>query len=406
MNASSALSDLQQSFWRDRKRLSWLLSVAVPLAVGSGPVLYLLSGRTFALWLPLLGVYLLLPLLDWLGGTEQANPPDSALEALSADRYYRWVTWAIVPLLWAVIVLAAWFVSRHPLPWHALLAVVVTTGVVGGFCINVGHELGHRRNRLERWLAKLVLAPTGYGHFYVEHNRGHHRDVATPEDPASARLGESWYAFVLREWPGAWRRAWQLETARMQGLGRSRFSLHNDIVQTTLITVALWVGLALWLGAPVLLFLLAAAVWANLQLSSANYIEHYGLARKRLPSGRYEPCQPQHSWNSNHRVSNWALFHLQRHSDHHAHATRRYQALRHHDSAPQLPTGYFGMFLLAYVPPLWFQVMNPRLIAAVDSERDRINLQPGYETKLEALLSAGQVGGDAMPPANSAESGY
>jgi alkane 1-monooxygenase len=234
------------------------------------------------------------------------------------------------------------------------------------------------------WPTKLVLAPTGYGHFHVEHNRGHHRDVATPDDPASSRMGESIYAFVVREIPGAWRRAWRLERERMQGLGRSRFSLHNDIVQTSLITLALWTTLIAWLGIGVLPFLIAASFWANFQLTSANYIEHYGIARKRLPNGRYEPCKPEHSWNSNHLVSNWALFHLQRHSDHHANATRRYQCLRHFDEAPQLPTGYFGMFLLSYVPPLWFRVMDPRLLAMVGRDPERINAQPSQRQHLFA----------------------
>ena len=370
--------------YRDRKRATWLLSMAVPLLAAAGPLLYLASAAAWTLWLPVLLVYIGLPIADLVVGEDRSNPPDAVMPELDADPYYRVIAWMMVPLLWIAFVFAAWFVARHTLPWHGVLAVTIATGVVGGFCINIGHELGHKRGAFERWLAKLVLAPTGYGHFHVEHNRGHHRDVATPDDPASSRMGESIYAFVVREIPGAWRRAWRLERERMQGLGRSRFSLHNDIVQTSLITLALWTTLIAWLGIGVLPFLIAASFWANFQLTSANYIEHYGIARKRLPNGRYEPCKPEHSWNSNHLVSNWALFHLQRHSDHHANATRRYQCLRHFDEAPQLPTGYFGMFLLSYVPPLWFRVMDPRLLAMVGRDPERINAQPSQRQHLFA----------------------
>lgn len=368
----------------DPKRHAWLLSLGVPLLAASGPLAFLASGSAAWLWAPLVLVYVAVPLADWLVGEDRGNPPESAVPALEADRYYRWITFALVPLLWFAFIAAAWFASTRALPTHGWIALALSTGVVGGFCINVGHELGHKRPALERWLAKLVLAPTGYGHFHVEHNRGHHRDVATPEDPASARLGESLWRFLPREMPGAWRRAWALETGRMRTLGRPWWSPHNEIVQTSLITLALWGSLVAWLGADVLPFVLLASLWANFQLTCANYIEHYGISRRRLADGRYEPCRPHHSWNSNHLVSNLALFHLQRHSDHHAHATRRYQSLRNFEGLPQLPSGYFGMFVLAYFPPLWFRVMDRRLLRLVGGDPGRINFDP---VRREALLA-------------------
>jgi len=375
---------IANAVYRDPKRHAWLVSLLVPALAGAGPLLYLLTGSAVVLWAPLALVYILMPALDFWLGDDQNNPPEFAVAALEGDRYYRLITWALVPMLWAWFVFAAWFVANHALPWHGLLAVTIATGVIGGFCINVGHELGHKTTRLETILAKLVLAPTFYGHFYVEHNRGHHRDVATPDDPASSRMGESIYRFLLREMPGAWRRAWQLEVLRMAREKRATLSLHNHIVQTSLITLALWAALTIWLGIGILPFLLCASFWANFQLTSANYIEHYGILRQKLPSGRYEACQPHHSWNSNHLVSNWALFHLQRHSDHHAHATRRYQALRTFPNLPQLPTGYFGMFLLSYVPPLFFKVMDKRLLALVNGDLNRINFDPQSEALLRA----------------------
>jgi alkane 1-monooxygenase len=266
--------------------------------------------------------------------------------------------------------------------------MVLITGSVGGFCINLGHEMGHKNTPLERWLAKLVLAPTGYGHFSVEHNRGHHRDVATPIDPASSRMGESIYSFVLREMPGALVRAWNLEATRLRNAKLPVWSLHNEILQPALITLLLWTALLVWLGVQILPFLVVASFWANFQLTSANYIEHYGLLRAERAPGKYEPCQPHHSWNSNHIVSNWALFHLQRHSDHHAHPLRRYQSLRHFDNLPTLPNGYFGMFLVAYIPPLWRYVMDERLLKVVGRDASKINLDPG---KRDALIKRYQL---------------
>lgn len=375
--------------WRDRKRPLWLLSLAVPALVGAGPLLAYWLGHPGWLWSPLVLVYVLMPLLDMLVGEDMSNPPESAVPALEEDRYYRFVTWAIVPLLWLAFIGAAWYASTAALPWHAWLALAISTGLVGGFCINAGHELGHKKPRFERVLAQLVLAPTAYGHFVVEHNRGHHRDVATPADPASSRMGESIWRFVLREWPGAWRRAWVLERERLAAQGRGAFSLRNEIVATGLLTLALWTALVAWLGAGVLPFLLLSAAWANFQLSSANYIEHYGLLRRTGPDGRPERCAPRHSWNSNSLVSNWILFQLQRHADHHAHAARRYQSLRHFPEAPQLPTGYFGMFLLAYVPALWFRVMDPRLVAAVEGDASAVNFDPAREAALRARYFRG-----------------
>ena len=381
--------------YRDRKRPAWIVSLLVPLLAAAGPLLWLWHPATWVLWLPVALIYGVGPLLDFMLGTDTSNPPESAVPALEADPYYRRVTFALVPLLWGAFVYAAWFSQTAPLSWAAWLALVLTTGMVGGFCINLGHELGHKRTPLEQWLAKLVLAPTFYGHFSIEHNRGHHRDVATPLDPASSRMGESIWRFVLREMPGAWVRAWRLERARLRSDGLKTWSLDNQIIQPALITLVLWTALCVWLGPQVLLFLLPASLWSNFQLTSANYIEHYGLLRQQGADGRYETCKPHHSWNSNHVFSNWATFHLQRHSDHHAHPLRRYQSLRHFEQAPQLPNGYFGMIPIAYLPPLWFALMDPRLVRAVQGDPARINFAPGQRDRLMARYGLTSAAGGA-----------
>jgi len=369
--------------YRDRKRPLWLLSLFVPTFGLIGPALYLLvSPSELWLWLSPLFFYFGIPLLDALIGEDPSNPPESEVPALEADPYYRWITYLLVPVLWASFIAICVFVASQPLSATGLLAMIINTGGGLGFAINLGHEMGHKKSTLERWLAKLALVPACYGHFYIEHNRGHHRDVATPVDPASSRMGESIYRFVLREMPGGFRRAWQLERERLARCGKSPWSLDNEVLQPALISLALYGALVAALGWQILPFLLLSAFWGAFQLTSANYLEHYGLLRRKLENGRYEVCQPHHSWNSNHLFSNRALFHLQRHSDHHAHPTRRYQSLRNFPDLPRLPSGYFGMFLLAYVPPLWFRLMNPRLIEAVQGDAARINFQPGLRERL------------------------
>ncbi|QKO22776.1 alkane 1-monooxygenase [Rhodoferax sp. BAB1] len=372
--------------YRDRKRAWWLLSVVYPLLPFTGMALHAYTGAQIALGLPLLISYGLMPLLDYLLGEDENNPPEAVVPQLEQDRYYRWLTWATVPLHFVALVGCAWWVGTQDLAWWAVLMLAYIAGTDSGLGINTGHELGHKYTRTEQWLARLVLAVPAYGHFTVEHGRGHHRWVSTPEDHASARMGENIYRFALRELPGGIRRAWALEKERLQKEGRSAWSLHNTMLQSYAITAVLQLGLVATWGWVMLPFLAVHNVVAWWQLTSANYVEHYGLLRDRLPSGAYETPQPHHSWNANHLVTNLALFHLQRHSDHHAYPSRRYQSLRHFEDLPQLPSGYFGMFPLAYIPPLWFRVMDPRLLALphVRGDLGKVNIDPA---RREAIVA-------------------
>lgn len=372
--------------YRDRKRVWWLLSVFYPLLPFLGMALHAATGRQIALGLPLLIGYGLMPLLDALIGEDTNNPPEAVVAQLEEDRYYRWLTWATVPLHFVALVGCAWWVGTHALSWWAVLMLGYIAGTDSGLGINTGHELGHKHTAFEQALARLVLAVPAYGHFTVEHGRGHHRWVSTPEDHASARMGESIYRFALRELPGGIRRAWRLEKERLAAQGRSAWSVHNTMLQSYAVTAVLQLGLVLafgWIMLPFLAVHNAVAWW---QLTSANYVEHYGLLRQRDANGRYEAPQPHHSWNTNHLVTNLAMFHLQRHSDHHAYPSRRYQSLRHFEDLPQLPSGYFGMFPLSYVPGLWFRVMDPRLMALpqVNGDLRRVNVDPRRLTALSA----------------------
>ena len=373
--------------YRDRKRAWWALSVVYPLIPFVGIAAHAATGWQIALGLPLVISYGLMPLLDWLIGEDENNPPEAVVPQLEQDRYYRWLTWATVPLHFVALVGCAWWAGTQDLSWWAVLLLAYVAGTDSGLGINTGHELGHKHTAIEQWLTRLVLAVPAYGHFTVEHGRGHHRYVSTPDDHASARMGENIYRFALREVPGGMLRAWRLESARLAQLGVSRWNLaHNTMLQSYAVTLVLQLGLIAVFGWVMLPFLAVHNLVAWWQLTSANYVEHYGLLRARGPDGRYEAPQPHHSWNTNHLVTNLATFHLQRHSDHHAFPSRRYQSLRHFEQLPQLPSGYFGMFPLAYVPWLWFKVMDPRLLALphVQGRLERVNIDPRRRAELHA----------------------
>lgn len=383
-HVSSAPTPAPGAAWSDPKRYLWLLGPAVPLIGLAMLALYAQTRSVWALWFVVILVHAIIPALDWLFGEDAANPPEAALAGLVQDRYYSWVLYAFVPLQLAATVGGAWLAATGDLPWHHLLGLAISVGMVNGVAINTAHELGHKKGKLDRWLARISLAPTFYGHFYVEHNRGHHKNVSTPADPASSRMGETFWAFWPRTVVGSLRSAWHLEAERLARSGKGVWSLSNENLQSWAMSVALWGAvLALW-GWVALPFLLIQAVYGFSLLEVVNYLEHYGLLRRRLPDGRVERCMPEHSWNSNHMVTNLFLYHLQRHSDHHANPTRHFQALRHFEESPQLPAGYAAMILLAYIPPLWFAVMDKRVIRHYQGDLSRINW---YGPRREALMA-------------------
>ncbi|MDI3387884.1 alkane 1-monooxygenase [Streptomyces sp. B-S-A8] len=363
--------------WRDPKRYYWLLGLFIPAFPFIAWGLVAATGQGLFWWTGIVLLYVVFPVIDQLIGKDADNPPKSALAWLERDRYYRWCTYLYLPLQYAGLVLGCWLLTRGGLGTADRIGLTVTLGGVAGIGINTAHELGHKKERLERRLSKVALAQTLYGHFFIEHNRGHHVRVATPEDPASARLGESFWRFLPRTVYGSLRSAWGLERRRLERRGKSPWSLRNDVLNAWAMSLVLFGALVAAFGIEVLPYLLAQAVFGFSLLEVINYTEHYGLLRARTPSGRYERCAPRHSWNSNNVASNVFLYHLQRHSDHHANPTRRYQALRHCDEAPELPTGYAGMIVLAYFPPLWRRVMDHRVRAHYDGDLTRANVHPG-----------------------------
>lgn len=370
--------------WRDRRRYLWLLSLVIPVLALSSILAVHLTGLTVLWWAGPILTFGIIPVIDRTIGSDAGSPPGSALSWLQHDRYYRWVTYLYIPVQYLSLVLACWLWSNGSIAMDLVdkLGLMFTIGGIGGVAINAAHELGHKRERSERWLSKVALAQAGYGHFYVEHNRGHHARVATPEDPASARMGESLYTFVPRSVCGGIRSAWKLECRRLAASRRSWWSPRNDVLNAWSMTVVLFTALVACFGLVVLPWLIGQAVIGFCLLETVNYIEHYGLRRRRQHGERYEPVSPSHSWNSSTVIANLFLFQLQRHSDHHAHPLRRYQALCHADDAPQLPAGYLTMVVLAMFPPLWHRVMDPRVVRYYGGDVRLAGLSPRHEAKL------------------------
>ncbi|MGA6209421.1 alkane 1-monooxygenase [Nocardia testacea] len=368
----------------DPKRHLWILGLIAPACALLPSQLVLHTGIEVFWWLGPIVVLVIIPLLDVLVGDDGTNPRDEDYETLSNDRFYRWCTYLFLPFQLIGLTLAGYLWAGSELSVLDKIGLATTLGLVSGIGINAAHELGHRVERLERWLAKIALAQSGYGHFFVEHNRGHHARVATPEDPASARLGESLWTFLPRSVLGGFRSAIALERERLQRAGSGWWSPRNHILQAWSMTVALFGALMLVFGWEILPYLLLQAALGAGLLETVNYIEHYGLLRERRANGRYRRCTPRDSWNSDRLVTNIFLFHLQRHSDHHANPGRRYQTLRSSDEAPQLPAGYAAMVVLAVVPPLWRRVMDKRVLAHYDGDITRANLSPAKRRRLPA----------------------
>ena len=376
MAATAAGAVPVQTAWRDGKRYMWTIGLAVPVLPFVGAALWHKHPVAVYWWFTPILAYLVLPLLDPFTGRDAVNVPDAVSAELSADRYYRYVTYLYIPIQYGAIVLGCWAWARWHLTLPSRIGLAVSLGTVSGIGINAAHEMGHKRESVERWLSKITLAASAYGHFYVEHNRGHHTRVATPEDPASARLGESFWAFWPRTVAGSARSAWQLEAQRLRLRSRRVWSPANNNLNAWAMTAGLFAVLAIAFGPGVLVLLAVQAVAGFTLLEAVNYLEHYGLARQRTSTGRYEKVSPRHSWNSTTLVSNLALFHLQRHSDHHAYPTRRYQVLRSFDESPQLPAGYATLVVVALITPLWRRLMDHRVLAHYRGDVTLANVHP------------------------------
>jgi alkane 1-monooxygenase len=316
----------------------------------------------FWVWLTPIVIFGVIPVLD-MAFPLATNNISSETESHRSKNVFFDILLYLCPLICYFLAYHYFeIVKNQILSTIELVGLTLSTGlVIGSMGINVAHELGHRNNKFELFLSKLGLMINLYMHFTIEHNRGHHRLVSTPSDPATARKNESVYAFYIRSVFGQIIHAWQLEKERLTQLKKSVWNLENEMIQIVLIQSIYLIVVAYLFGISMIPYAIAIAAIGIILLETVNYIEHYGLVRKLLSSGEYERVMPRHSWNSDHFVGRIVLFELTRHSDHHYKATRKYQILRHLDESPQLPLGYPGSMLLSLIPPLWFQFMNKKI---------------------------------------------
>lgn len=354
------------------KRHLWLVSLTFPLSPLWGIALISLTGNPLFAWAPVCLFYVALPAIDEMVGNDKHDILGLMETQAELSPFYKFMVHALLPVIYGTWLAGAWYVVNVDLPTHAYVALGIAHGWGLAFAINSGHEVGHKTDKLSKWMALFMLAPSFYGHFRVEHNQGHHVDVATPKDHATARFNESYWAFILREYPGAWKRAWAIEAKRARRKGYRVFSLKNEVILSIVMAAILWASVIIILGTSVIPYLLLTWVISVTALSSQNYIAHYGLLREQRPNGKYYPCETHHSWNCNRLVTNLTTYNLARHSDHHANPARHYQHLRTFPNAPQLPHGYQAMFMIAYVPPLFYKIMNPRVLKNVGGDMERV----------------------------------
>jgi alkane 1-monooxygenase len=407
--ASSTVTPGSTEQWRDNKRYLWLIGLVVPSLAFIAFGMFQLTGWGVWLWLGPIVILGIVPAIDLFAGLDRSNPPDDVIERLEQDKYYRWITYLFLPIQYVGFLAAfVWIAKPEWLGVAELsafdkLGIACSIGAIGGIGINTAHELGHKKESHERWLSKIALAQSFYGHFYIEHNRGHHVRVATPEDPASSRLGENFYQFWFRTVSGSLKSAWRLEKKRYARKGKHPFRIGNDVLNAWVMSAVLFGGLMVVLGWQILPFLVIQAVVGFSLLEVVNYMEHYGMLRQKVGVGerqRYERVDPSHSWNSNNIATNVLLYHLQRHSDHHANPTRRYQTLRDFEESPVLPTGYAGMIVLAIVPAVWRRVMDPRVVAHFGGDLSLANISPRKRDRIIAKYSS------VAEPVSSSSAGF
>ena len=369
----------------DKKRYLWLISPALPV-IGLG----ILAGYhfapkplkfVFALGGPLV-LHVIIPTIDTIVGTDNNNPSHDDIQLLEKDPYYARLVKSFIPIQYVANIYACYLTSRKQTSLLDKVLLGMSMGAINGIAINTAHELSHKSARLDHILSHLALVPSGYNHFRIEHPYGHHKRAATPEDPASSQMGETFYEFLPRTVIGSFKSAIEIEHARLKRRGLSFWSKENELLQGWSMSVAFHSSMIGLFGKSVLPYLAVQSAYSITLFEIINYIEHYGLLRQKDVNGKYERVLPEHSWNNNNIVTNLFLYQLQRHSDHHAFPTRPFQALRHFDEAPELPNGYASMLLPALITAWWSKIMDQRVFNHYKGDLSKANIHPKKRKKI------------------------
>lgn len=386
MNAITQVDKITEPVkFTDKKRKLWLLGLVVPnianatfLGYQFGPKI---TKKLFTYMGPL-ALHIIIPAIDKYMGEDPENPPEEAVTDLENDPYYARVVKLFIPLQIIANLYGNYLVSQKAVSLEERILFGHILGLVNGVAINTAHELSHKSGKLEHYLSHLCLAPTGYNHFRIEHPYGHHKRVATPEDPASSQMGESFYRFWPRTVFGGLKSAIQIEKKRLERKGLKFLSKENELFHGWAMSAGYHALMLSAYGKKLIPYTLTQAFYGVTLFEIVNYIEHYGLKRTEKDDGSYERTLPEHSWNNNNIVTNLFLYQLQRHSDHHAFPSRPFQALRHFDEAPELPSGYATMLIPALIPPLWYKMMDQRVYQHYQGDLTKANIHPGKREKI------------------------
>lgn len=340
--------------WSDLKYLSVL---TIPFAVFSA----LYFDGIMSYLIPIMN-FIGIPILDLIFPEIGKNETEEVYNHKKAHPFFDWLLYINVPLQYGLLFFTLYLLCFSNLPLWILIGKAWSMGICCAVLgINTAHELGHRKSKFERILAKLLLLSASYMHFIVVHNRGHHHYVATPLDPATARRNETVFKYLIRSVFMGYLSGWHMENERLKKNGQKAFSIHNEMLQFLIFQLLFYIGIYAFFSWQGLLWYFAMATMGIMVLESINYVEHYGLLRKKEADGKYEKVKPWHSWNSDHILGRIMLLELTRHSDHHYKASRKYQTLRSIQNSPQLVLGYPGSLVLSWIPPLWFYIMNKQL---------------------------------------------
>ena len=369
----------------DKKRRWWLLSPGLPM-IGVGILAGYQFGpkwtrKLFALSGPIV-LHAIIPAFDAVIGNDENNPTDEDVQSLVKDPYYDRLVKMFIPIQMAANVYAAYLVSRKDTPMLDRILLGISMGAINGIAVTTAHELSHRPNKTDHMLSHATLMPLFYNHFRVEHPYGHHKRAATPEDPASSQMGESFYQFWPRTVLGGIKSGIEIEARRLKRKGLPFFSKDNELLQGWAMSAMFHAGLIKTFGTQIIPYLATQAFYGISLFEIINYIEHYGLKREQKADGSYARTMPEHSWNNNNVVTNLFLYQLQRHSDHHAYPTRPFQALRHFEEAPELPSGYATMLLPALIPSWWFKMMDQRVYDHYQGDLNKANIYPKRRAEL------------------------
>jgi alkane 1-monooxygenase len=320
------------------------------------------TGTGIITYSPIIEAFVLIPFLEFFLKPNDKNLSEAEEEMIKDDKMYDYILYLSIPIVYLLLYIFLSSMQDQTLSFYDRLGRVLSMGLIcGSFGINIGHELGHRNNIFEQTLSKILLLSSLYMHFFIEHNRGHHKKVSTRDDPSSARYGEMIFIFWIRSIITGYISAWKLELKKLKRSNKNILSIHNEMLLFQLIQILFLLIIIYFFGFQITGYYLITALLGALVLETVNYIEHYGLERKLNINGKHERIMPYHSWNSNHPIGRIMLFELSRHSDHHFNSLRKYQILKNHKNSPVMPTGYPGMMILSLFPPLWFYVMNKKI---------------------------------------------